>query len=718
MTSVFTVTKSVGRDGAVRAPRLLACALQRLIRHGIAWCGHVSGRTLLWLCVLAWPVHAASNEYGSAIGWPLEVSTRALRGGFGESRSNHFHAGLDLSTDRRTGMRVVAPGDGAIERVRASGVGYGRSLYYRLRDGRLLVFGHLDAFEPRVAAYLDSVQRLTGQYEQDLPAPAGMFRYVKGGLLAWSGESGAGPPHLHVEIRHEEFAMNPLLAGLGVPDSIAPSIETVVLEPLDERSWVERRAAPWTHHVQGGRDTLLVEGRVRLTLVAHDATPGGRALPVREVEARWNGEWVRCRMDSISWAGEMSQIGWLLDASRVTGSDGVILDAPGGWRPRFLASSRADSLAIDLVQVADGAAARELRLIARDAAGNETVRSLWLRGPRWGEIGPDTTRVGRTAVVKRKRRAVAPLVSDPVWRFASLPEQRVRVRVVGAPAGLRDVRIERGGSQPETSGGMAATWDGRAWTVVLPVNGLPDPDGFWIRGKLPDGKAWWHRGSYALWPSGTDMVTRVEDWGWLQIGPAQAYEVGVIMVRSAPIDRLAEGSSAIRAALEVQPADLPVRSPVWVSLKLPPGVASARTGIGRRDQAGEGWDWNDAIHDSATGVLRCESSRFGQFAILRDEAPPEVTLLPTQPRLTAGPYSKWSYQARLLDRTSGIVGRKSMIFIDGERVPSEWDAEAKVLRWRPRTAPAPGRYTVRVEAEDRVGNRTVRSGSFTLLAPR
>ncbi|MCE9626343.1 MAG: M23 family metallopeptidase, partial [Candidatus Eisenbacteria bacterium] len=575
------------------------------------------------MLVLSTPALAARFDLGSALGWPLEGSARALRGGFGESRSNHFHAGLDLSTDRHVGMRVVAPGDGEIERVRASGVGYGRSLYYRLRDGRLLVFGHLDAFEPRVAAYIDSVQRLSGDYEQDLLAPAGMFRFAKGELLAWSGESGAGPPHLHVEVRREDFALNPLLAGLGVADTLAPSIETLVLEPLDERSWVERRATPYTHRVRAARDTIMVEGRVRLTLVAHDATREGRALPVREVEARWNGGWVRCRMDSISWAGEMAQIHWLVDDGRVTGSEGVILDAPPGWRPRFVTSSRADSLAIDLVQVADGAGPRELQLFARDAAGNETSRSVWLRGPRWGELGPDSTRVGRVAAVrKRKRAAAAPVAADPVWQFACLPEQRVRVRVTGAPDGLRNVRIERGGTRPETSTSVPASWDGRGWSAVLYMNGVPDPDGLWIKGKLADGKAWWHRGSYSLWPTGSAMITKLDDWAWLQIGPDQAYEQGVVMVRSAPIDAVAPGASGIRAALEVQPADLPVRKPVWVTLKLPPGVSAARTGIGQRDHEGRGWDWNDAIKDTVGGTLRIETSHFGQFAILRDEAPP------------------------------------------------------------------------------------------------
>jgi murein DD-endopeptidase MepM/ murein hydrolase activator NlpD len=92
----------------------------------------------------------------------------SLNGGFGEYRSNHFHAGLDLGTGGEVGRPVLAPLSGWIERVRASGAGYGRSLYLHGEDGRLLVLGHLDAYAAPVAAYVAAAQESTGQYEVDL----------------------------------------------------------------------------------------------------------------------------------------------------------------------------------------------------------------------------------------------------------------------------------------------------------------------------------------------------------------------------------------------------------------------------------------------------------------------------------------------------------------------------------------------------------------------
>ena len=94
-----------------------------------------------------------------------------------------------MSTGGKTGAPVLAPGAGVIERVRTSGVGYGRSLYLRVNGDRLIVFGHLDAFAPEIAAYVDSVQRSTGEYEQDLWPATGRFRVAAGERIAWSGET-------------------------------------------------------------------------------------------------------------------------------------------------------------------------------------------------------------------------------------------------------------------------------------------------------------------------------------------------------------------------------------------------------------------------------------------------------------------------------------------------------------------------------------------------
>ena len=731
MTDALTVTKRFVGGRPHRATRHAGCAMQRRCSVVIARCWRLA-LVVVGTLIAGGPVRAAVGANGAvaatgerALRWPLAATHRELRGGFGESRTNRFHAGLDLSTGGHVGAEVLAPAAGSLERVRASGVGYGRSLYLRTDDGRLLVFGHLDAFAPEVAAWVDSVQRATGVYEQDLWPPLGRFRFAEGARVAWSGQSGAGPPHLHVEVRHGDMAINPLLAGLAVPDTVAPRLERLILEPLDEASWVARRAAPYSLTLgsrrgtraapkaqRAGGDTLLVEGRVRLTLVARDATNDAKNLPVRTVGARWNGAWVECDMDSLSWAGEMTQHVWLVDHDRVLGSDGVILDAPPNFRPRFLTSSRPTSEAVDLVRVAAGDPARALELYARDAAGNASTTEVWLRGPRASERGPDTTAAPRPRAAAASAKH-PPVAADPQWTFACLPDQRVRVRVTHTPAGLAGVRIERGTSNPNATAAWA-TWDGAGWTAVLDVNGTPDPDGFWIKARTPDGRAWWHRGAYALWPTATPMVTRIEDWAWFDVDVPSAYESGVTMVRTAHVEGLPAGATGVRASFIAEPATLPLRKPVTVTMVLPAGHSPAHTGIARRDgEAGE-WEWNDARWDSAGRTFTATTTRLGQFALVLDSAPPEVTVLPAPAKVPGGPYPTWALTARARDEMSGVAGDSSAFEIDGTRVPTEWDAEEHVLRWRPRRAPAAGTHRWRLQVLDHAGNRTVRSGTFVI----
>jgi len=308
------------------------------------------------------------------------------------------------------------------------------------------------------------------------------------------------------------------------------------------------------------------------------------------------------------------------------------------------------------------------------------------------------------------------VAADPKWSFASLPDQRVRVRVTHTPPGLAGVRIERGGANASADPAWA-TWDGAGWTAVVYVNGTPDFDGFWIKARGTDGKAWWHRGTYALWPSGTSMATSMENWAWFTIDPPSAYESGVTMVRSEHVEGLPAGASGVRASLVVEPATMPLRKPIDIALVLPPGLSTARTGIARRDGEHDEWEWNDARWDSVLHVFRVSTSRLGQFALVRDDAPPEVTPNPAPAKVPHGPYSTWALTASVRDAMSGIHGSASGYEVDGTKVPTEYDAEERVLRWRPRVPPAAGAHPWRLVVVDHAGNRTVRSGTFVIASP-
>ena len=320
---------------------------------------------------------------------PLDPPLR-LSGSFGEYRPGHFHAGLDLSTGERVGAPVYAALPGYVMRVRASGVGYGRSLYVQADDGRLLVYGHLDAFEEPLASFVAAAQDSSGQYEQDLWPGVTRFRVQAGQRLGWSGRSGTDAPHLHFEIRRGDVAYNPLLAGVTVEDTLAPVFGRVTIDPVRSPADTAWGDSPRTFDCSGS-DTALVVGVERLSVEAVDARADGRfTMAPWRIVLQGNGLEVECRFDSVSWAGGMPEVDFVYDRGRAMpqGRHAVLLWAPAGFRPRVLRARAPRSQAAGDLVVPPGSRPLGLRLLAQDVAGHVTVETLALGHGPAGPPGP------------------------------------------------------------------------------------------------------------------------------------------------------------------------------------------------------------------------------------------------------------------------------------------------------------------------------------------
>ena len=197
---------------------------------------------MLLLMVAAW-LPASAQEGGLV--WPLRLAP-ALSSTFGESRSRAFHAGIDLKTWGETGHPVQALADGYIWRVRTSPWGYGRALYQKLADGRIVVYAHLEGFAAPMAELVQQAQQQRGRYSVDLYFKEGEIPVLGGAVIAWSGESGAGPPHLHLELRDaNNVAINPLLHGFTIADTIAPTLQRVAITPHGHSAQVEGGHDPY-----------------------------------------------------------------------------------------------------------------------------------------------------------------------------------------------------------------------------------------------------------------------------------------------------------------------------------------------------------------------------------------------------------------------------------------------------------------------------------------
>jgi hypothetical protein len=164
-----------------------------------------------------------SNDYFRS---PLDIEM-FLSGNFGELRSNHFHAGIDIKTRGVVGHNVYASAGGYISRIKIEAAGYGNTLYITHPDGYTTVYAHLDRFREDIAGWVREQQYSRQQHALNIFPEKGEWVVEKGEMIAYSGTSGYSfGPHLHFEIRDasNQEPMNALRFGFDIEDLVAPKI--------------------------------------------------------------------------------------------------------------------------------------------------------------------------------------------------------------------------------------------------------------------------------------------------------------------------------------------------------------------------------------------------------------------------------------------------------------------------------------------------------------
>ncbi|MGO4911348.1 M23 family metallopeptidase [Leeuwenhoekiella sp. W20_SRS_FM14] len=254
---------------------------------------------------------------------PLRITT-VLAGTFGELRSNHFHSGLDIKTQQRTGLDVVASASGYVSRIKISHYGYGKALYIDHPNGYTTVYGHLDKFSPDLEAYVKAKQYEAESYEIELfPAP-NELAVTQGQLVAYSGNTGgSGGPHVHFEIRDKnERPMNVQLFGIEVSDHRAPIINDLLVYTLSDSSAVNQSQARQKLTITKQPDGTFLSEKITAygaigfavgTVDMQDAANNNNGI--YKIETSLNGELLlNLEMDKFSFA-ETRYINRMIDYS-------------------------------------------------------------------------------------------------------------------------------------------------------------------------------------------------------------------------------------------------------------------------------------------------------------------------------------------------------------------------------------------------------------------
>ena len=180
---------------------------------------------LLFLLSILFRLNSQEYNLNSPIDLPLNLS-----GTFGEFRSSHFHYGLDITTNKKSGYEVYSIESGSIIRIRVSTSGYGKAIYVDHLNGLTSVYAHLKEFSPKIQEYIKGQQYLRKSYNIQKFFNVGDLVIDKGELIGYSGNTGGSSgPHLHFEIRDtkSQNPLNPLSFEYEYEDTRRPIIRSL-----------------------------------------------------------------------------------------------------------------------------------------------------------------------------------------------------------------------------------------------------------------------------------------------------------------------------------------------------------------------------------------------------------------------------------------------------------------------------------------------------------
>ncbi|MDB4583114.1 M23 family metallopeptidase [Draconibacterium sp.] len=235
-------------------------------------------------------VFAQERYYTDPVKIPMLLS-----GTFAELRSNHFHSGIDIKTQGKSGFPVYAVADGFISRIVVSPSGYGKALYIDHPNGTTSVYGHLKNFREDIEKYVKIQQYNKKSFGIDTQVLPGTFPLEKNTVIAKSGNSGSsGGPHLHFELRdtRSEHPINPLKYNFSVTDKTPPRIFSLMVVPLNDTSHVNYQTKKRTYPVvfyEGSyfiknNPTIPVSGKIGFAIKTYDYL---------------DGTWNKCGVNSI-----------------------------------------------------------------------------------------------------------------------------------------------------------------------------------------------------------------------------------------------------------------------------------------------------------------------------------------------------------------------------------------------------------------------------------
>lgn len=637
--------------------------------------------------------------------WPTDAG-RVITSSIGEYRPGHFHMGLDFKTWGREGYRVFAIEDGWIARIKTSPYGYGKALYLQLDDGRLAVYAHLSAYAPRLVPLLQEAQIRAGRYAVNLPLKRNLLRVRRGEVVGYTGSTGNGQPHLHMEIRERgSLALNPLQFYPRLVDTRAPEIIALAATPLTDSARVEGHYFPMIYPFANRQgvyhlsDTLRVQGAVGLALSSVD-----RANGAYNPFAAYR---LRLFVDEVLVYGSQFDEVDYSQTHFVDEDYDFWLRANGLPNYRKLYTSDTNRLGFyrpdngRLIPMGENGHHRftalapglhRLRVEAEDYFGNLSRAQGWLRMETPAGFAP----VSRPEL---SRRAVQ---GTHTWQWR-LYGRWIHFTASNSKATPPDLLLQ------------FSPWDQIRVALRL------QPDGRWHGGYF-----WGERGaclvSAALqWPDSvavsresffvmpvTADSSRILGSGDRRCSlavPEGAVEEPLLMaVQTLPAPRGALLSHSYRFS----PQDIRFRQPLRLSLDR--GILMGETGVGIATVQDTALSWVKAVEDSSEIILAVR--RLNNFTLVQDSTAPSIHRIQPADGQRIRDLRPWIL-VKFEDALSGCSGESNYrIRLDGIPLIVEHVPHQDLLKARPKTDLAPGEHHLEISLTDHAGNGSVQKSRF------
>ena len=622
------------------------------------------------------PGFVVASETADARIWPVPIKIN-LTSSFGEFRSGHLHAGIDIKTGGREGVECLAVGDGFVSRLRASPYGYGKAVYVELYSGETVVYAHMAEFSPDLEEVLYREQVAAGGYRVDVYYERDELPVRQGDSVGFTGRTGTRGPHLHFEVRDaQQNPINPLSVGWLLTDRRRPEFRRALWLPLSSESTVDGLpvgSEVTLRKIDKGRyvaaDTVMLSGRFGLGAYIIDRIndASGRLAPYH-VDVSVDGTpLASITMESFTYThtGEV-ELAYEMGRARSRGEYFLLLferDGESLWNREFQRGG-----VIDTGELAEIVGPRDVytaEVRAIDRAGNESVATVPFR-------------VGTARAPGAVGAAQSGLPG--AYFFGDL--------MAVEPGALTLASVET----PQRSPGDWLVFDATGPRPPATLDFVQGEREFGVHAFTVPGSGGVSRSFPAL---GINLLTTekslfsdafmyVAPWG----GPASAKAETGLTPASRPV--------------QLGPLSLALNKTVEMKFAID-GAPDGREAVYRLNVArGE---WGFAGVETAEDSVSVRIGAPGIYRVFVDKTPPQIGKAQLKSRLS---YATNEQVPEIVipidDRGSGIDAGATHVMIDGHKQIARWDGFTKLLHVTLRDKTVRNSHDVAIVAVDRVGN--------------